>query len=168
MSLRVLARRLSVLARYDDSIAAGRLKPDPVQRAAAAELARLHEQVNVYASTLERYERELRDWNAVRRRHEDRQRQLEAEAAAAEARRPALVKWAAAAMQRFSPPPAPPPSKHQLAKQYGRQVPKPKPREVTVEAPPAPPEEEDELERLERAHEENRRRAAQIRAELLL
>ena len=71
-----------------------------------------------------------------------------------------------------APPPAPPPaaapSKHQLAKEYGRQVPKPKPREVTVEAPPAPPEEEDELERLERAHEENRRRAAQIRAELLL
>ena len=47
-------------------------------------------------------------------------------------------------------------------------MPKPKPREITVEAPPAPPEEEDELERLERAHEENRRRAAQIRAELLL
>ena len=100
MSLRVLARRLSVLARYDASIAAGRLKADPVQRAAAAELARLHEQVNVYASTLGRYERELRDWKAVRRRHEDRRRQLEAEAAAAEARRPALVKWAAAAMQR--------------------------------------------------------------------
>ena len=104
-SLRTAVRRLSVLARYDAAIAAG-LKPDPVQRAAAAELARLHEQVNVYASTLERYERELRDWKAVRRRHEDRQRQLEAEAAAAEARRPALVKWAAAAMQRFSPPPA--------------------------------------------------------------
>ena len=102
MALRTAVRRLSVLARYDAAIAAG-LKPDPVQRAAAAELARLHEQVNVYASTLERYERELRDWKAVRRRHEDRRRQLEAEAAAAEARRPALVKWAAAAMQRFSP-----------------------------------------------------------------
>ena len=104
MALRTAVRRLSVLARYDAAIAAG-LKPDPVQRAAAAELARLHEQVNVYASTLTSYERELRDWKAVRRRHEDRRRQLEAEAAAAEARRPALVKWAAAAMQRFSPPP---------------------------------------------------------------
>ena len=105
-SLRTAVRRLSVLARYDAAIAAG-LKPDPVQRAAAVELARLHEQVNVYASTLSRYERELRDWKAVRRRHEDRRRQLEAEAAAAEARRPALVKWAAAAMQRSPPPPPP-------------------------------------------------------------
>ena len=95
------ARRLSVLARYDAELAAGRLKPDPIQRAAATELNKLHSQVTAYTGTLLRYERELRDWKAARRRHEERRRQLEQAEAERQARRPAILKLLSSAMQRL-------------------------------------------------------------------